>query len=33
MGRAARAFVEANWTWDSLFTRLESSLLEAARAR
>ena len=30
MGRAARAFVEANWTWDSLFTRLEASLLEAA---
>jgi glycosyltransferase involved in cell wall biosynthesis len=30
MGRAARAFVEAHWTWDSLFTRLEASLLEAA---
>lgn len=30
MGRAARAFVEANWTWESLFERLEGILAEVA---
>jgi len=29
IGRAARAFVEANWTWDANFERLERWLVEA----
>jgi sugar transferase (PEP-CTERM/EpsH1 system associated) len=32
LGRAARAWVEAHWTWDALFARLEASLVEAATA-
>ena len=30
IGRAAREFVEANWTWDALFERQERVLLEIA---
>ena len=33
LGRAARSWVESHWTWDALFARLESSLIEAAGLR
>jgi glycosyltransferase involved in cell wall biosynthesis len=32
LGRAARAWVEASWTWDALFERQERVLAEIARA-
>jgi glycosyltransferase involved in cell wall biosynthesis len=31
IGRAARSFVEANWTWDANFERLEAWLIEATQ--
>jgi sugar transferase (PEP-CTERM/EpsH1 system associated) len=31
VGQAARAFVEANWTWDANFERLEKWLIEATQ--
>jgi hypothetical protein len=31
MGRAARAFVESNWTWEAHFERLEQWLVEASQ--
>jgi glycosyltransferase involved in cell wall biosynthesis len=31
VGHAARAFVEANWTWDANFERLEKWLVEATQ--
>ncbi len=33
LGRAARAFVEANWTWEAHFEKLEKVLLEVAASR
>ena len=32
IGRAAREFVQAHWTWDALFERQEQVLLEIARS-
>lgn len=31
LGRAARAFALANWTWEALFERQEKVLAELAR--
>ncbi len=33
LARAARAFVEANWTWESHFEKLEKVLIEVAATR
>ncbi len=33
LGRAARAFVEAHWTWEAHFEKLESMLAEVAAGR
>jgi sugar transferase (PEP-CTERM/EpsH1 system associated) len=33
LGRAARAYVEASWTWEALFERLEGVLREVAAGR
>ena len=33
LGRAARGFVEANWTWESCFEKLEKVLLQLTTAR
>ena len=33
IGRAARTFVEAKWTWEANFEKLEGVLFETARSR